>query len=181
MKKLLIILLCLVICTVSVCCAESEEAFEFVFRNGIKWGDAPHNISSSEPSSGDRRTYNNFALLEYSDVNVSKYTADLSYGFIDDALAFCLYILNPEETDYMTGALSEKYGTPIETDMERASAIVTSINAIEGLNVHAMWAMSDGTCVLLFTESSGYVLYLLYADEPALLEHANPSYDLTGL
>jgi hypothetical protein len=181
MKKLLGIILCLMIFALPLCHAESDAAFEFTFRNGVKWGDEPHTVSASEPSSGERREYNNYLLMDYFDVNVSQYTGDLTYCFANEALVSCLYLLPGDSLDYLTGALSAKYGEPSETDVERATAILLAMDDIDETTFHSMWTLADNTCVLLFSFGYDSDLYLLYADEPALLAHANPTYDLSGL
>ena len=182
MKKLLSILLSLMILALPLCAAaETDEAFEFVFRNGIKWGDPIHTISSSEPSSGDRREYNGFMVLDYTDITVSQYTGDLTYCFADDALLSCFYMLQGDALDYLRNALATKYGEPMETDEARAVAALMALDDIEQPIIHSMWTLADETIILLFSLDGEPDLYLLYADEPALLEHANPSYELTGL
>ena len=182
MKKLTSIILSLMMLVLPLCAsAESGEAFEFVFRNGVKWGDPIQSVAASEPSSGDRREYNNLMLLEYTDVSVSQYTGDLTYCFANEALAACLYYLPECDQDYMSNALAAKYGEPIETDEARATAVLTALDTIEGPVYHSMWDLPDDTCVLLFSLVDEDDLYLLYADEPALLEHANTNYNLNGL
>ena len=81
----------------------------------------------------------------------------------------------------MSGALAAKYGDPIETDETRATALLTAFGPIEGTTFHSMWDLPDDTCITLFSVAGEDTLYLLYADEPALLEHANTNYNLNGL
>ena len=196
MKKLLSLVLSLMILALPLCAAaESGEAFEFVFRNGIKWGDTLPNVHALELADDNlsHKTFKegNRKILLYLGVDVSEYSAQLEYFFRDDSLYACRYemFFSEEKWAYMAGALSAKYGEPAATDTENAYGLLEIFGTDETplILTSALWEMPDGTAILLYTlEDEFPPLCIAYINtaapaEPEPTEIPAEEFNLNGL
>ena len=186
MKKACSLLLAFVIC-IGLTAAQAEG---FTFRSGVSWGASEAEIRTLENAeSAPVYSLGSFTNIELAGTSVSRYQAVLSYLFLDSRLAIAFYDFGAAQAQdpgcfqYLTGALTTKYGMPEVTDPARASQILDHI--AEGqfpagsLSDFSGWSLSDGTLVAIFRYSSDAFM-ILYADEPSL-ESIGISYDLSNL
>lgn len=197
MKKLTSIVLSLMILVLPLCtAAESDEAFEFVFRNGIKWGNnmstvshlelEDDNLSHKVFKSGDKQT------LLYMGIDVSQYRSSMEYYFDHDSLYAVRYEFryDEEKWNYLTSALSEKYGEPASKNTDRAADLLKLVYDEEDKQhclAATLWEMTDGTAIVLYVPmNNSDMLFITYIDtvqppEPVPTEVPATDYDLTGL
>lgn len=166
MKKLLIALLLVVFCA-GAFAEDGEEAYQFTFRNGVKWGDSVDAVYQAEGEEAPAYPYRDHTMVEYDDAAVSKFTADyLDYFFSDDGLMFAAYTFihsNDDERTYICEALSSKYGERAEVNTEMFLYLAGIIGGKqEECTLFANWQTEDDTYIAACT--MGKVFYILYYD-----------------
>lgn len=156
---------------------------EFEFR-GLRWGSTPEQVRQTIGQADKEVSDAHWHELRYADVAVSNYQADWMYcAFLEDQLRMAMYVfesLIQDDGEYMTAALSEKYGPPADMDDSRLYALISAVEPLYREEFYPFllgtWALDDGTFIASFYYAELY--YIIYADEPAVLAQA---YNTAGL
>ena len=187
MKKLMVwmLIFLLTLCSVSALAEEGmvAEAFAFSFRKSVTWESTWEDVLLAENTS---EYYKNeetgYKILCFVDVEVSNYSADLYYCFIEEQLISAYYQLSDLKDDdysYLTEALTYKYETPSVASPERLLTLMNCISPYEyGIDGLTNWIMSDGTYIAIF--KIGSFSYIIYFNEDKLLR-LRGVYNIAGL
>ena len=173
MRRWLAWMLVLVFCLGGAAMAEETG---FLFRNGVTWASTPEEVRQSEGTDGFEDDYEGWTEQIYSHATVSKFVADLTYVFRENQLYFCGYWfddLSDENREYLTKALSSKYGEPTGSDPEALRTLMCLLAPVEEelLDVQN-WRLADGTYIAMFCMGDRDECYLVYFNEEKLLEWA---------
>lgn len=180
------------------CLAAADSVQTFEFRNGVTWNMGSREVLESEEIQEyteeieTDEIMNGVEVVMLSDVEVSKFNADLSYVFIEDSLQMCLYELTMDEKEaaYLTGALKTKYGQlPVETNEFLYGMMCRLVPDVYGeenpFGNGLCWHLPDGTVIQLVPvkESGDYgLVYMNYDTMNELLDKLEKEgYNLFGL
>ena len=143
----------------------------FSFRNGITWGMNPQQVSIIENVPMEQAFSSEWSiLLTSSQVQVSRFSADLVYIFRQDALRMITYEFKTDcstlNFQYLTGALCSLYGESKEASPSIIKGWMDRVyqNYYNQDLIHnAMeWSAEDGTYIYLYyvTEDTYAILYV---------------------
>lgn len=181
MKRILALALSLMLlcCGFAEVAEEAAEPSEFEIR-GLKWGMSREEVASviGEPDDEAELPDSGVSVMGYEQVPVSKFVADMMIcGLVNGQLHAVLYELwdvkEQSGIDYLTRALSGKYGEPIPADEDRliqAMNLLGEAGEIEA-EIQGSWSLEDGTYIAAFGLEGNFFLY--YVNEDDFLEIRN--------
>ena len=200
-RKIAAVFLCLLLAGMGFCCAaaedgnpgsirdlmNSEEKKPFSFRNGITWAMNQQQVSLIENIPMKQSSSSEWSvLIPESQVQVSRFYADLVYIFRQDALRMITYEFTKDcsmlNYQYLTGALCSLYGENREADaavikgwMDR---IFPNHYALEQIHEAREWTAEDGTSIFqyYYTAENYAILYIC-----PTTNGGNAGYDTNGL
>ena len=200
-RKIAAVFLCLLLAGMGFCCAaaedgnpgsirdlmNSEEKKPFSFRNGITWAMNQQQVSLIENIPMKQSSSSEWSvLIPESQVQVSRFYADLVYIFRQDALRMITYEFTKDcsmlNYQYLTGALCSLYGESREADatvikgwMDR---IFPNHYALEQIHEAREWTTEDGTSIFqyYYTVENYAILYIC-----PTTNGGNAGYDTNGL
>ena len=200
-RKIAAVFLCLLLAGMGFCCAaaedgnpgsirdlmNSEEKKPFSFRNGITWAMNQQQVSLIENIPMKQSSSSEWSvLIPESQVQVSRFYADLVYIFRQDALRMITYEFTKDcsmlNYQYLTGALCSLYGESREADatvikgwMDR---IFPNHYAQEQIHEAREWTAEDGTSIFQYYYTAGNyaILYIC-----PTTNGGNAGYDTNGL
>ncbi len=144
----------------------------FSFRGGVTWNMTREQVRAAEPTlEMTERSQGNWSILyPLTQVDVSRFKADLVYMFYGDQLKMITYDFGSGGTAadyaYLTGALESVYGEHAEPD---ASVVVTIMDQIypgyyTASNLHSVrsWTAGEDTWIYLYyyTQTAYGILYV---------------------
>lgn len=164
----------------------------FVLREGITWNTTPEELAE-QMNIWDLEGYesNGVTTYSFSDVAVSRYTASMICIYIDGrmvAVAYGFEYLDdmPAADAYLSEALSQKYGTPLE-GREQFDLNILAIG-IEGMEDQLQtitsvisWQAPDGTLICLAGVEEGDTIALFYLNTSRLTGDDTDWYNTDGL
>ena len=200
-RKIAAVFLCVLLAGLAACCAaaeggnpgsirdlmDSEEKKPFSFRNGITWAMNQQQVSLIENIPMKQSSSSEWSvLIPESQVQVSRFYADLVYIFRQDALRMITYEFTKDcsmlNYQYLTGALCSLYGENREADaavikgwMDR---IFPNHYAQEQIHEAREWTAEDGTSIFqyYYTAENYAILYIC-----PTTNGGNAGYDTNGL
>ena len=173
MKKTLAAVLCIILAAFGSVIASAEndmnssirdlvitgETKPFTFRNGITWAMNPQQVALIENTPMKQSSSSEWSvLISESQVQVSRFNADLVYMFRKDALRMITYEFTKDcstlNFQYLTGALCSLYGenkaaAPAEIKGWMDLVYQNYYNA-ESIRQASVWTAEDGTAVYLY-------------------------------
>ena len=179
-------LVCAALMMIMPALCSAEEGSAFLFRNGITWESTVEDVIAAETAVVERDSLEYMELLAYDQVTVSNYQAELTYLFMDGKLALVFYYLDEitqDDYQYLTAALSSRYGAPSPADELRQVTLMMAVNTVPvKLHLLTNWDLQDGTVIaLIFTDENLASNYgIIYSNPQVLMEHP-PVYNTEGL
>ncbi len=146
--------------------ATATPAPAFSFRGGVAWDMSRQQVRAAEPAlEMIERSQGDWSILyPTSQVEVSRYRADLVYMFYGDRLKMINYDFGSSGTSadyaYLTGALDAVYGDHTEADSSVVVSIMDQINS-------GYYSASSLHSVLNWTAGSDTWIYLYYYSQTA--------------
>ena len=166
--------------------APAADDTAFSFRNGVHWGMTPDEVAAAEGREADFSEDLSAAYSQicFSDVAVSRYTAEIGYIYCGSALQAAVYggfESDHQSSDftYLSGALSSVYGQPESADAEELFAMTDHFGPRPEIDPASLirWSLEDGTAVYMFTFAQDFcILYI----NTGFFE-SSAAYDVTGL
>ena len=181
MKKLVSMLLCalLMLClTLSPAfAAGAVDEFVFTFRDGITWDSTLAEAMAAEGATVAEEWGENQDLISVNDVPFAGHASSLLYLFLDGKLV-CISLVATDGSDNATAlpdfkaTLTEQYGQPNITELDRMFKIVTAVGGKIGDTPRSclrgrMWVCQDEhTLILSRAESTQRQPRLAYSFKP---------------
>ena len=172
-RKIAAVFLCVLLAGLAACCAaaeggnpgsirdlmDSEEKKPFSFRNGITWAMNQQQVSLIENIPMKQSSSSEWSvLIPESQVQVSRFSADLVYMFRQDALRMITYEFTKDcstlNFQYLTGALCSLYGENKAASPERIKGwmdlVYQNYYNPELIQHPSEWTAEDGTNIFLY-------------------------------
>jgi len=181
MKKLVSMLLCalLMLClTLSPAfAAGAVDEFVFTFRDGITWDSTLAEAMAAEGATDAREWGKNQAQINVYDVPFAGHASSLIYLFLDGKLV-CISLVATDGSDNATAlsdfkaTLTEQYGQPNITELDRMLKIVTAVGGNIGdtasidASPWAGWVLPDEHTLIFVSEVDGSVGLLFLNEAP---------------
>ena len=187
MKKLLFCVLAMIL---MLSCSALSEGAPFTFRNGVQFGMSMDQViacEGSEPGEHDFLTEDSpWECLEWYDVPVSRFSAQLNYIFNGDQLKLAVYDFynrlhaDSGDVDYLKAAIDEVYGEGVISEPEEILAImnmlVPGLYNLDSFDYRYIWRL-DGVRVFLLSYENERSYSLMYVSDTM----ASSEYDTHGL
>ena len=149
----------------------TEETKPFVFRNGITWAMNPQQVALIENIPMKQSSSSEWSvLISESQVQVSRFNADLVYMFRQDALRMITYEFTKDcstlNFQYLTGALCSLYGENKTASPAKIKGwmdlVYQNYYSAELIQQASEWTAEDGTNIYLyyFRQDAYAILYV---------------------